>query len=119
MIKKTSSLMTIGGIMAAFGGLLAGIPVAADKVFAIILKDGYPHWLGVIFVVMILLGLVVGALGTAIIGVAGKGADDHSTEAQMLAASKQAEIEQKSLDADAAAHPVPPAKVIVEPPVKP
>lgn len=115
MLKKTSSLMTIGGIMAAFGTGLIGVPQLVLQTYAIIVKDAPPHWFTVMILPMLLVGILLTTLGTAIIGVSGKGADDHSTEPQIQAATKQAEVAQVALDADAQAKPAIPAKVIIEP----
>lgn len=58
-------------------------------------------------------------VGSAIVGWAAKGADEHSTLPQTEAATEQAKVQQAALDADAAAKPAAPSKVIVEPPTKP
>jgi len=87
MFKKTSGLMTIGGIMAAFGVALLAVPATVQTYWAVIVKDGLPHWCLVVFLIMMMSGGVLGALGTAIMGVAGKGADEHSTMAQTEAAT--------------------------------
>jgi hypothetical protein len=118
-MKKTSNLMTIGGIMAAFGTGLIGVPQIVLQTYAIVVKDGPPHWFTAMILPMLLLGILMTTMGTAILGVAGKGQDEHSTPAQVEAAAVQAKVAQVALDADAAAHPVVPAKVIVEPPPRP
>jgi hypothetical protein len=115
MIKKSSSLMTIGGIMAAFGTGLIGVPQIVLQTYAIVVKEGPPHWFTVMILPMLLGGILLTTLGTAILGVAGKGADDHSTPEQVQAAAAQAKTAQTVLDADAAAKPEVPTKVIVEP----
>jgi len=118
-MKKSSSLMTWGGIMAAFGTGLIGVPQLVLQTYAIVVKEGPPHWFTVMILPMLLCGIMLTTLGTAILGVAGKGQDEHSTPDQVLAAEAQAKIQQVALDADAAAHPEAPAKVIVEPAPKP
>lgn len=119
MLKKTSNLMTIGGVMAAFGTGLIGVPQIVLQTYAIVVKDGPPHWFLDLILPMMLVGILLTTLGTAVLGVAGKGADEHSTPAQVEAAADQAKIAQVALDADAAAKPTVPAKVIVEPAPKP
>lgn len=89
-MKKTSNLMTVGGILAAFGTSLVGLPLIVLQAYAQIVKDGPPHWFNIAILPMMLLGFMLTALGTALLGVAGKGADDHSTEEQIKAASNQA-----------------------------
>jgi len=105
--------------MAAFGTGLIGVPQIVLQTYAIVVKEGPPHWFTVMILPMLLGGILMTTMGTAILGVAGKGQDEHSTPAQVQAAADQAKIEQVALDADAAAHPAAPAKVIVEPAPKP
>ena len=115
MIKRSSSLMTIGGIISAFGTSLIGIPLTVTTYYAQVVKDGPPHWFNVMMLPMILGGFILTAAGTAILGVAGKGADEHSTPAQVEASAEAAKVQQAALDADAAAKPEAPSKVMVEP----
>lgn len=101
--------------MASFGGTLALSPVGIQGYYAVILKDGPPHWLLVTMLIMIVAGVVLLALGNAIVGVAGKGQDTHSTEQQIEAATFQATANQAVVDASAVATPSQPSKVIAEP----
>ena len=118
MIKKTSNLMTIGGIVSAFGTSLIGVPLTVTTYYAQIAKTGPPNWFNESMLPMILVGFLMTAAGTAILGVAGKGADDHSTMPQMEAATNKSATDQAALDADAAAKPTVPQKVVIEPPAK-
>ena len=93
-MKKTSNLMTIGGIMAAFGTGLIGVPQIVLQTYAIVVKDGPPHWFTVLILPMLLFGILLTTLGTAILGVAGKGQDEHSTIPQMEAATAKAAVDQ-------------------------
>ncbi len=90
MLKKSSNLMTIGGIMAAFGTGLIGVPQIVLQTYALVIKDGPPHWFTVMILPMLLIGILMTTLGTAILGVAGKGADDHSSLAQVEASTVKA-----------------------------
>jgi hypothetical protein len=119
LIKKSSGLVTLGGIIGGIGLGLFGIPVATLTYYAQVVKDGPPHWFNECIFPMILAGAVFAMVGNVIVGVASKGADEHSTPAQIQAADLQAKVEQVALDADAAATPKVPTKVIVEPPTKP
>lgn len=92
-IQKTSSLMTIGGIIAAVGAALVATPIAAMQTYAIIIKDGPPHWMSVSFLIMIVLGTFIGPVGAAIMGIAGRGQDDVPTVPQVNAATEQAQAE--------------------------
>ena len=116
MIKKTSNLMTIGGIMAAFGTGLIGVPQIVLQTYAIVVKEGPPHWFTVLILPMLLAGILMTTLGAAILGVAGKGADDHSTIAQTEAATVNAANDnvQSKVEANPAEMPAVPV-VIVHP----
>jgi len=97
---------TAGGIMAGLG-TIPMLVTASHIAFPLWWNDcQFPLYL-------------VGMLGTVLLGVAAKGADQHSTMAQIDAAAAQAKVAQAALDADAAAKPAAPAKVIVEPTPKP
>lgn len=115
-MKRTSNLMTVGGIMAGFGVALLAVPATVQTYWAVIVKDGLPHWCLVAFLIMMMAGGVLGALGTAIMGVAGKGADDHSTIAQTEAATVNAANNnvQAKVEANPAEMPAVPV-VIVHP----
>lgn len=71
MLKRTSTLTTIGGIMSGF--LL--IPEALGTAHV-----HMPSWLYI-------LCLFIGTLGPVVIGVGAKGVDDHSTLDQVQKAS--------------------------------
>lgn len=89
-LQKTSTLMTAGGITAAFGASLVGIPLIVIQAYAQVVKEGVPHWFSVLILPMMLLGFVLSAAGTAIMGVAGKGQDDTPTVPQVNAATAKA-----------------------------
>ena len=63
--------------------------------------------------------VLVGMIGTILLGIAAKGQDEHSTPAQVQAAQQQAKVNQVVADADAEAKPAVPTKVIIETPPKP
>lgn len=92
-IKKSSNLMTTGGVMAAVGGALFGAPIAILQGYAVIIKDGPPHWLLLVFVYMLCVGGVLGPIGVGIMGVAGKGQDDVPTVPQVDAATIEAKAQ--------------------------
>src|SRR5678816_2032269 len=97
---------TAGGVMAGLG-TIPMLVTASHIAFPLWWNDcQFPLYL-------------VGMLGTVLLGVAAKGADQHSTPAQVQAAQEQAKVSQVVADADAAAKADAPSKVIVEPPVKP
>ncbi len=116
MIRKSSNLMTLGGILSGVGTGLVGIPITVTTYYAQIVKDGVPHWFSALTLPMILLGFLLAMLGTVILGVAGKGADDHSTLAQTEAATVQAANDnvQAKVEANPAEMPAVPV-VIVHP----
>ena len=97
---------TLGGIMAGLGTI--PMLVTASHI-------GFPLWWNDCQFPLYLTGF----LGTVLLGLAAKGADQHSTPAQIQAADLQSKVQQVALDADAAAKPTTPSKVIVEPPAKP
>lgn len=113
MIKKSSGLMTVGGIMAAFGVSLSLAPVAIQGYYATILKDGPPHWLLVTMLIMVVFGVVLAALGNAILGVAGKGQDEHSTMAQTEAASAKSVADHIVSATDAKPSEMPAVPVVI------
>ena len=116
-MKKTSNLMTIGGIMAAFGTGLIGVPQIVLQTYAIVVKDGPPHWFTVLILPMLLFGILLTTLGTAILGVAGKGQDEHSTIAQTEAATVAAANNNVQAKVEANPNEMPAVPVvIVKPP---
>ena len=119
MIKRSTALVTLGGIISGIGLGLFGIPVATLTYYAQVVKDGPPAWFNACIFPMILTGATFAMVGNVITGVAAKGADEHSLPEQVVAAGAKAKVEQIALDADAAAKPTAPSKVIVEPPAKP
>jgi hypothetical protein len=75
--------VTLAGIMAS----LVGVPLAVITYYATIVKAGPPTWfMNYMAFPMVLLGTI----GTALMGVAAKGADQHSTAGQIAAATAQA-----------------------------
>jgi hypothetical protein len=94
-------MTTLGGVLAGLGTL--PLLVTASHV-------AFPLWWNDVQFPLFLCG----AAGTIIMGLAAKGQDEHSTPAQMQAAADQAAVKQAVADADAAAKPAVPAKVIVE-----
>lgn len=115
MIKKSSALVTLSGILSSVGIGLVGIPTTALVYYAQIAKKGPPPWFDGWIFPMILAGFVIAMIGHAVGGVAGKGQDDIPTLPQVEASTKQAEVNQAVADAAAIANPVTPAKVLVEP----
>lgn len=89
-IQKSSKLMTVGGIMAAFGVSLGGLPIIVIQAYAQVVKDGVPHWFSVLILPMLLVGSLLTAGGTAVMGVAGRGQDDVPTIPQVEAATVKA-----------------------------
>lgn len=78
-------LMTVAGIMAGLGG----VPILVSQIPGI----NPPHW----WQVLIFPFLLVGVVGTVMLGVAGKGQDEHSTQAQTdLATIKNPEVQTKA-----------------------
>lgn len=73
-MKKSSLLVTIAGIMAALGGI--PVLVAAAGVVP-------PSWWSHVTFPLVLIGIV----GTALLGFAAKGQDEHSTADQVQAAT--------------------------------
>lgn len=96
-------VMTLGGIMVGVGQIPMLIQFAH-------LSFPLPLWWNSCQFPIFL----AGTMGGIIIGIAGKGQDEHSTPLQMEAAAKQADVKQAVADADAAARAAIPAKVIVE-----
>ena len=119
MLKKTDGLVTLGGIIGGVGLGLFGIPVATLTYYSQVVKDGPPAWFNGCIFPMILAGAVFAMVGNVIVGVSSKGQDTHSTPAQVQASAEQAKIAQVALDADAAAKPAIPSKVIIESGPKP
>ena len=83
-MKKSSLLVTIAGIMAALGGIPVLVATAGVTPPA--------WWIHLTFPLVL-----VGIVGTALLGVAAKGQDDHSTAAQI----KTATIEKPAVEAQA------------------
>lgn len=116
MLKRSSGLMTFAGVLSAVSTGMLGMPFAVAQYYATIVKDGPPAWwLSCVFP-MILFGMVGNMVGLAIIGVVGKGADDHSTIAQVQASTStvtaqtpaavdQAKVQVEQADAQAAKKP--------------
>ncbi len=90
MIKRSSTLTTIGGVLGAFGLSVAGAPLIVMQYYAQVVKAGPPQWFNDLILPMLLIGVLMAALGQAITGAAAKGADDHSTMAQTEAATTKA-----------------------------
>ncbi len=122
-MKKSSNLMTIGGIVSAFGTSLIGIPLTVTTYYAQVAKTGPPTWFNESMLPMILIGFLMTAAGTAILGVAGKGADDHSSLAQVEASTLQAGNDnlQARVEANPAEMPAIPVTIVphTEPASKP
>jgi hypothetical protein len=71
--------VTMAGIMAS----MLGVPVAVTTYYATVAKMGPPTWWNAVQFPLVLVGII----GTVLIGVAAKGADTHSTVAQVQASS--------------------------------
>lgn len=71
---------TMAGIMAS----MLGVPVAVTTYYATVAKMGPPEWWNHVQFPLVLIGII----GTVLIGVAAKGADQHSTSAQVQASTK-------------------------------
>ena len=79
--------VTIAGIMAS----MLGVPVAVLSYYATIAKAGPPEW----FTQYLQFPLVlVGILGTVLLGVAAKGADQHSTQNQVAISTAESVVAQ-------------------------
>jgi hypothetical protein len=90
MIKKSSGLMTFAGILAAVSTGMLGLPLAVSQYYAQIVKSGPPTWWEACVFPMILFGVFGNMVGVAIMGVVGKGSDEHSIPAQVQAAGAAA-----------------------------
>ncbi len=119
MIKRSSTMMTLGGIVSAFGTSLIGIPLTVTTYYAQIAKTGPPNWFNESMLPMILIGFLMTAAGTAILGVAGKGADDHSSLAQVEASTVQAVNDNVQAKVEANPTEMPAVPVVIVNPEKP
>jgi len=90
MIRKTSGLTTIGGIISGVGLGLVGIPVATLTYYAQIVKNGPPAWFNSCVFPMILAGLIMAMVGNVVTGAAARGQDDVPTIPQVEAATIKA-----------------------------
>jgi hypothetical protein len=105
--------MTIGGIISGIGTGLVGIPITVTTYYAQIVKDGVPHWFSALTLPMILLGFVMAMVGTVVLGIAGKGADEHSTVAQVEASTETAVVNQVNAAVQANPAKIPPVPVVI------
>jgi hypothetical protein len=90
---KTNLVMTICGILAGLGGIPLAVMGAIQAYPA--LSGHIPGWWSALQFPLILLGV----LGTMMLGVVGKGEDTHSTVAQVRASTATKAAEQQTLDA--------------------
>lgn len=75
-MKKSSLLVTIAGIMAALGAVPVLVATAGVTP---------PNWWAHLAFPFVLIGIV----GTVLLGFAAKGQDEHSTEAQVAEATEK------------------------------
>jgi len=118
MLKKTSTLTTIGGILGAFGLSVAGAPLIVLQYYAQVAKTGAPQWFNDMILPMMLIGVLMAALGQAITGISAKGADDHSTMAQTEAASAKSVADHIVSETDAKPSEMPAVPVVIVHPDK-
>lgn len=88
-MQKTSAVTTWGGIMAAVGGAVALAPLAVLQAYAVIVKDGPPHWFTESILPTMIFGIVVGGVGKALGGWASAGQDEKPTIPEVEAATAQ------------------------------
>jgi hypothetical protein len=117
-MTKSSNLMTIGGIVSAFGTSLIGIPLTVTTYYAQVAKTGPPTWFNESMLPMILVGFLMTAAGTAILGVAGKGADEHSTLPQTEAATVKSVADHVVSETEANPSEMPAVPVVIVHPDK-
>jgi hypothetical protein len=113
MLKRTSNLVTLCGLIGNLGFALVGIPIAIIVAYAQVFKDGPPHWFNVSVFPCIALGVVLKVIAGTIGAWASKGADDHSTMAQTEAATTKAVAEHIVTATDAKPEEMPAVPVVI------
>lgn len=97
---KKNWMTTLGGILGSVGLGLIGVPLSVLTYYAQIVKSGPPAWFNATILPMLLAGSILAMVGNAIVGVAAKGQDEHSTVPQVGAASLQQEAQAVAKAAD-------------------
>ncbi len=113
MIRKTSSLVTLSGIVGAFGVALVGIPLLTITAYAQVIKDGPPKWFIPWIFPMMLIGFLLAAGSHAVSGVASKGVDDIPTIPQVEAATAKAVVDKVVSLTDAQPSEMPAVPVVI------
>lgn len=73
---KTNSVTSWAGVVAAFGVSLAGTPLIVLTTYAQVVKNGPPAWFNPCILPMMLVGVLLTAGGTAVMGLASKGQNE-------------------------------------------
>lgn len=98
--------MTIAGITAGMGTMIAGVPTATLAAYAYVIKDGPPKWFIPLIFPMILIGVFLFGAGNVLLGIFGRGQDDAPTQPQVNAATLNAiAVNQQAKAADPKADP--------------
>ncbi len=113
MLRRSSKLMTLGGILSGVGTGLVGIPITVTTYYAQIVKDGVPHWFSAMTLPMILLGFIMAMVGTVVLGIAGRGQDDVPTIPQVEAATVKAVADKVVAATDAKPTEMPAVPVMI------
>lgn len=104
-LVRTNRLATIGGLLSSLGMGVIGVPATVIISYAQIVKDGPPHWFNLLILPMVILGVVMVMVGNILTAYVAKGADEHSSDAQVAAASHEKNVEAVVKDSDVLSTP--------------